>query len=624
MIEPFLPFLRETLERYPELSAAALYGMVQRRGYPGGSDHFRYLVRTLGLRPRKTPEAFLELRTLPGEQAQVDWGYFGERKVLGGVRKLWAFVVVLSYSRSMFFRFYYDSRMLSFLDGHVRAAEAFSGCARVWLYDNLKSAVLERRGDVVRFHPRLLELADHYGFEPRPVAPRRGNEKGRVERAIRYLRTSFFPLRQTLSLDALNEAADEWIREIAAKRRWPQDRGLSVEQAYHRERPYLRPLPGEPFPAREHLTAQVRKTPYVRLDTNKYSVPHDRVGRSVAVLADIERVRILDADEQIAEHTRSWDKQRVIENPAHIEALQRAKRHARRHRNQDRLTRAVPGSETLLAAMARRQAHLASAVEHLLLLLDTYGPEETEQAVREAVDKGLAPSRDRPIDPRSSVPQPAHGSTDPPAAARAARSQRPGRRAPLLGRLRPQRRSERGRRLVNTDDDLKKRARRLKLHGLLDHWTEVAEQPWVEKLVDWEEKSRGRRSLERRLRQAKLGTFKPIEDFDWGLAEQNRSATDRRDPESGLDRASRQPRARGAQRGRQDPTGQKHRPQGRAQGLRRSMYHRLRAAQHPRRARLHVLSAPQARPLHPSFTPTHRRARVSVLRPAGTPTCSSR
>ena len=85
--------------------------------------------------------------------------------------------------------------MASFLRGHVEAFSAWGGCPRVVLYDNLKSAVLERVGDAIRFHPTLLAFAAHYRFEPRPVAVARGNEKGRVERAIRYVRDAFFAAR---------------------------------------------------------------------------------------------------------------------------------------------------------------------------------------------------------------------------------------------------------------------------------------------------------------------------------------------------------------------------------------------------------------------------------------------
>ena len=190
-LDPFVPFIVETFERYPTLSAARLYEMVAERGYTGSPHHFRH--RVARYRPRRTAEAYLRLRTLPGEQAQVDWAHFGKLTIGRAQRPLMAFVMVLSYSRHVFVRFYLSAAMASFLRGHVDAFAFFDAVPRVVLYDNLKSAVIERRGQAIHFNPTLLELAAHYRFEPRPVAPYRGNEKGRVERAIRFIRERFLP-----------------------------------------------------------------------------------------------------------------------------------------------------------------------------------------------------------------------------------------------------------------------------------------------------------------------------------------------------------------------------------------------------------------------------------------------
>jgi transposase len=387
-LDPFVPWLREQLGRYPELPARQLYEMAQKRGYEGGADHFRHRLADLGLRPKRTPEAFFELRTLPGEQAQVDWAHFGSVQVQGGQRKLLAFVMVLSFSRWLFVRFFHDARMPNFLAGHREAFAFFGGTPRCLLYDNLKSAVLEREGQAIRFHPRLLALADHYGFDPRPVAPRRGNEKGRVERAIRYLRTSFWPLRSGLGLEALNQEASSWCRGIAARRPWPQDPRRTVEQAHQQEKAHLQPLPAEPFPCHEILAVTVRRTPYVPFDANRYSIPHDHIDRTLTLHADLEQVRIFDRHELIATHPRCWDKEQLVEQAQHLEALAQSKRQARLHRGQDRLLRTVPRAEEMLAALAQRQRHLKTAVERLLRLLDEYGAQELEAAVAEALAAG--------------------------------------------------------------------------------------------------------------------------------------------------------------------------------------------------------------------------------------------
>ncbi len=388
ILDPYMPLISETLGKYPTLPASQLYEMLRRRGFPGGPDHLRHRIAELELRPRRSAEAFLSLRTLPGEQAQVDWGHFGSREVDGGVRLLLAFVMVLSYSRRIFLRFFYDARMVSFLTGHLTAFSFFGGVPRSLLYDNLKSAVLERRGDAIRFHPRLLEVADHYGFEPRPVARYRGNEKGRVERAIRYIRTAFFPLRANHDIFSLNREADEWCRQTASRRPWPQDRRRTVEQAYLEEWGHLLQLPGEPLPCHERVEVTVHKSPYVHFDCNRYSVPHTRVDRQLTVVADLSVVRIFDGTEEVAAHQRSWDKNQVVEDEEHISKLWRQKRAARLSHGQDHLLRVVPRAEELLTALARRQRHLATAVDRLLRLMDEFGRADLDTAIAEALDSG--------------------------------------------------------------------------------------------------------------------------------------------------------------------------------------------------------------------------------------------
>jgi transposase len=182
MADPFVAFIVETLEKYPTLRASRLYEMVRQRGYPGRPDHFRAVVARY--RPRPQAEAYLRLRTLAGEQAQVDWAHFGKLTIGRAVRPLMGFVMVLSWSRQIFLRFYLSASMANFCRGHVDAFSWLGAVARNILYDNLKSAVLERIGDAIRFHPTLLELAAHYRFCPRPVAVARGNEKDQASYCI--------------------------------------------------------------------------------------------------------------------------------------------------------------------------------------------------------------------------------------------------------------------------------------------------------------------------------------------------------------------------------------------------------------------------------------------------------
>lgn len=384
--DPYMAFILATLAKYPRLCASRLYVMVKERGYPGGPDHFRSIVARY--RPRPRAEAFLRLRTLPGEQAQVDWAHFGKIRIGGATRPLVCFVMVLSYSRQIFLRFFLSAAMPAFVRGHVEAFTFFDGVARVVLYDNLKSAVLERVGDAIRFHPTLLALAGHYRYEPRPVALARGNEKGRVERAIRYARDAFFAARTYTDLDDLNAQALAWAQGEAADRRCPEDRTRTVREVFAEERDKLLPSPGDAFPADERVEVEAGKTPYVRFDLNDYSIPHDYVRRTLVVVASPSEVRVLSGMDVIATHPRCYDRGRQIEDAAHVEALVAQKRQAREHRALDRLHHAVPRSRELLRLVAERGGNIGRTTVGLVRVLDAHTTEEVDAAIAEALTRG--------------------------------------------------------------------------------------------------------------------------------------------------------------------------------------------------------------------------------------------
>jgi len=386
-VDAYLPFIRQTLETFPTLTASRLYAMVRERGYRGRPDHFRHLIACH--RPRPKAEAYLRLRSLPGEQAQVDWGHFGHLAIGRARRPLMAFVMVLSHSRQIFLRFFPDARMENFLRGHVGAFAAWGGVPRVLLYDNLKSAVLERRGDAIRFHPTLLGFAGHYRYEPRPVAVARGNEKGRVERAIRYVRDAFFAARSFTDLDDLNAQAEAWCSGPAAGRRCPDAPERSVGEVFAEEVACLMALPDNPAPLLERVAVSVGKTPYVRFDLNDYSVPHDHVRRMLTVLADPHEVRIVDGAELLARHRRSYDKGAQIEEAAHLQVLVDAKHAAHQHRATDGLAQAAPASQALLARAAERGANLGAITAALLRLLDRSSAADLQAAILEALERDV-------------------------------------------------------------------------------------------------------------------------------------------------------------------------------------------------------------------------------------------
>ena len=384
-LDPYIDFIQQTLKRYPRLRATRIYQMIRPRGYEGGIVQLRRLVRRL--RPASQREAFLCLRSFAGEQGQVDWAHFGEVRIGQARRRLSGFVLTLSYSRALALEYFFDQSLENFLRGHVRAFAELDGVPRVLLYDNLRSAVLARRGDVVQFHPRLLELCAHYHFEPRPCRPGRGNEKGRVERAIRYVRESFFAARSFTTLEDFNRQARAWRDDIAHLRPWPGDDERSVAEVLEEEREQLLPLPAHPFETDQLLSIRSGKTIYVRFDLNDYSIPHTAIQRPLTLITSDTTVRILDGQTEIARHRRCYDKRQRITEPVHQQALIEHKRKALGATPNSRLLAVVPEVESLLEAALSRGEPVGAQTTELTRLLDDYGPAELRAAVREALER---------------------------------------------------------------------------------------------------------------------------------------------------------------------------------------------------------------------------------------------
>jgi transposase len=374
-LDAFKPYIVTRLTEHPELTATRLFAEISARGYQRGIVLVRRYVAQV--RAPRTRKAYLRVEVEPGEQAQVDWGSFGMLRVGTTQRPLSAFLMVLSWSRALYVDFSLDQRMETFCAMHQRALQFYGGVPRRILYDNLKSVVLHHIGATVQFNPRFLVFAGHYLFEP-VVAPVRYPEaKGRVESAVKYLRSSFFYGRSFTSLADIRAQAAAWRDQTANTRLHATTRERPCDRLLV-ERTRLRPLPKRPFDTDTVMAMIVSKEARVRLDTNAYSVPPEYVGKTVHVRADDTTVKVICDGVVIAEHVRCWDRRRVIEDPAHIDKLIARRAGALVPKRKDRLASLSPESRLYLQEIARRRIDLENEIRKLLRLVDLYG--ETEVA----------------------------------------------------------------------------------------------------------------------------------------------------------------------------------------------------------------------------------------------------
>lgn len=387
LVDPYREFIADTLARYPRLCATRLHDMLRDRGFVGAVRTLREYVATV--RPRRRREVFLRTEPLPGEQAQVDWAYVGKLPVDGGERAIWLFVLVLSHSRALFGEFVLDLSVHSLRRSLVRAAQALGGTTRQWLFDNPKTVVLERVGDAVRFHPLLLDLCAVMRVQPRLCAVARPQHKGRVERAIRYLRDRFLAGRTIGSVADGNRAIGRFIAEIAHLRPHPVLARCSVAQALADERARLLPLP-DPLPSTDQVVpVHVDTQAFARFDTNRYSVPPEHADRTLTLVAGDVDLRVLDGNTVVAAHPRSFGRRRVLEDPAHRAALVRERRAAADAKGRDRLLAVAPDFAIILDRWALSGRSLAIQVTRAIKLLDLYGDDVFARAVSDVAGRGL-------------------------------------------------------------------------------------------------------------------------------------------------------------------------------------------------------------------------------------------
>ncbi len=386
-VERYREFIAEQLGQYPRLRATRLFDMLKPRGYAGSVRTLRRFVT--GLRPAPQAEVFLRLQPLAGEQAQIDWAHVGTIPVPGGERPLWVFLMVLAYSRALWAELVYELTADSLCRSLVRGTTWMGGSARQWLFDNPKAVVLERHGDAARFHPDLLDLAGHYHVQPRLCAVGKGNQKGRVERTVRYLRERFFAGRRISDLAAGNRELARFLAEIALPRPHPVFKDRSVAQVLAEEQPRLLPLPATPPATDRIVSVNADKTASVHFDTNLYSVPPASAGKTLTLVTSDTLVRVLDGTLEVARHPRGWGRRQVIERPEHRAEILRLKRAAQELKGRDRLRALLPTIDLLYARWidgGRSLRHLTAFANRLL---DLYGEAIFTAAVTEIIQRGL-------------------------------------------------------------------------------------------------------------------------------------------------------------------------------------------------------------------------------------------
>ena len=379
-LDPFKNDIVRDLDTYP-YTAAQIWQRIKERGFDGGYTIVKDYVRKI--RPLRTP-AYLTLSFAPGECAQVDWGSYGSVSVGNTTRRLSFFVMVLCYSRMTYAEFTVSQTMEHFLAGHLNAFHFFGGCPKKVMVDNLKSAVLRRAvGQDPIFNPKYLDFAKHYGFTIAPCNVRKGNEKGRVENAVGYVKKNFLAGLEIPDFHSLAPAVRTWLDDIANVRIHGTTRKRPVD-LFDEEKTLLNPLPCFDFDIATISQVRASKQFRIVLDTNRYSVPAQYAGTQLTLKTYPDRLCIYLENELISRHDRSYDRNRDFELPDHPKPLLEQRKKARDQVLFKRFLALSPMAQQYYQKMEQRRFNVKHHVQKIVALSEIYGAEAISRAIRDA------------------------------------------------------------------------------------------------------------------------------------------------------------------------------------------------------------------------------------------------
>jgi transposase len=321
MLDPYRDEIRRMLADNPDVAATVVLERIRRSGFEGRITIVRDFVAKV--RPEfARAAAFQRTSYLPGEIGQVDWWHTGIKVDVGRgrLREALGLVVTLPASAAHAVTFTLAKDVPAFLAGLLGALARLGGVPEKLVFDNDTSIVASRQGGTARLHLEVAALLGQLAVKPVVLRPATPTSKGQVERTIRFLETSFVPLRSFTSLDDLQAQHDRWAAEVAYVRHHRRI-GAVVADAWATEKGWLRPLP-DPLPdVSRRLETRVSKDCFVRVGNVDYSVPPGLAGRRVQLQVTLERVVVRLEGTVIAEHDRSWIPADVVAAPTHLRLL---------------------------------------------------------------------------------------------------------------------------------------------------------------------------------------------------------------------------------------------------------------------------------------------------------------
>ena len=377
--EQILEWLEENL------SGVRIHEKMQEEGVKVGYSTVKDYICKI----KKRENIFIPIHTLPGEEAQVDFGYLGYTLYQGKKRKTWVFNMRLSYSRLDYYEIVYDQRVETFIRCHINAFNYFGGVPQYIKIDNLKAAILKANFYEPIYQELYKNFAYHYGFHPLPCRVRRPNDKGKVESGIKYVKNNFFLGRTFTDEKDLKERLFKWYIK-ANHRIHGTIRKVPQEVFEKEEKIKLIPLPQEEFKLASVGIRKVYHDCHIYVDYNYYSVPFEYVGKEVEIELTKNLLKVFYQGKEIAVHSRLSDKGKFSTNNSHYPSYKRYSDTEYQEKYQAKMAHIGIYTEQLFFLIIKEHPKdWNRTVQGILSLGKTYPNEVIEAACKRALSFGV-------------------------------------------------------------------------------------------------------------------------------------------------------------------------------------------------------------------------------------------
>jgi transposase len=382
-LDPYKEIITGMVTECCDVKAPVVLQRIRDKGFTGEITIVRDLLRQLrGERTQR--QAFIRFETEPGEQIQIDWGHFSSLTYGTDCRKLYALAVVEGHSRMLYVYFSHSQKQAYLHQGLLEAFSYFNGVPREVVVDNMLTAVTERAGTVIRFNEAFLEFLGKFGIYPHACTIQAPHEKGKVENAIKYLRTNFWPLRKFTTLNDVQEQVRQWLEGVANVRKHATTGHRPVDRLQG-----LNLLPDLLPDCRETCSLKVHKDFGVRFDANVYTVPPWAIGKQITLKADNRLVSIYLKEKLISCHQRCWKRQQRLELPNHREQVKKIRKRLLQDRQVIVFLSVGEVALQYLERLSALRLSIKKNITSLLRLRDEFGDSSLIYGLQKSLEKNV-------------------------------------------------------------------------------------------------------------------------------------------------------------------------------------------------------------------------------------------